>query len=361
MRLESPWALLLLLLIPLLLWWQWRRSRQRGSIRFSATDEAVQAGRSIRQLLAFTPTLIRVIAFVLLVVAIARPQKGSEQIQEVSEGIAIEMVVDRSSSMGAEMRFQGQRLNRLEVVKRVFHDFVMGAGDLKGRENDLIGMITFARFADTICPLTLGHDLLPTYLQTVQLAAQDRDRNGVPYEDGTAIGDALALAAARLETAEETFARQSSNRSDSYKIQSKIIILLTDGRQTAGERHPLEGAALAKEWGIKIYTIAVGGSGDRAVGGGSIIDQFMRMGRHAEVDVETLQAIADETGGRFYAAEDAQALTQIYEEIDKLERTEIETIRFTNYEERFLPFALAAMLLLVLEMILNHTIFRRIP
>lgn len=360
MRLESPWALLLLLLIPLMLWWQWRQSRRRGTIRFSATDEAVQAGRSIRQLLAFTPTVVRVIAFVLLVIAIARPQKGSEQVQEVSEGIAIEMVVDRSSSMGAEMRFQGQRLNRLEVVKLVFHDFVLGAGNLKGRENDLIGMITFAGFADTICPLTLGHDLLPTYLQTVQLASQARDQNGVPYEDGTAIGDALALAAARLETAEETFAKQASNRSDNYKIQSKIIILLTDGRQTAGERQPLEGAALAKEWGIKIYTIAVGGSGDRA-GGGSFFDRLMSMGRRAEVDVETLQAIADETGGRFYAAEDAQALTQIYEEIDKLERTEIETIRFTNYEERFLPFALAAMLLLALEMILNQTIFRRIP
>ncbi|MEM0969934.1 MAG: VWA domain-containing protein, partial [Verrucomicrobiota bacterium] len=142
-----------------------------AAIRFSWTGNAARAGRSLRQRLrAFLPWL-RWLAMVLLIVALARPQKGTEQIQEKSEGIAIEMVVDRSGSMGEEMQFGGKRLNRLEVVKRVFQDFVLGDGKgLPGRGNDLVGMISFARFAETTCPLTMGHGALPRFLETVQLA-----------------------------------------------------------------------------------------------------------------------------------------------------------------------------------------------
>jgi len=294
-------------------------------------------------------------AFALLVLAIARPQKGLEQVHEVNKGIAIEMVVDRSSSMGAEMAFGGERMNRLEAVKEVFEQFVLGNGKgLDGRTSDLIGMISFAGYADTTCPLTLAHGALPRFLETVKLA---HPRSG---EDGTAIGDAVALAAARLEKAEESVARQAPERADRYEIKSKIMILLTDGRQTAGKRDPVEAAKLAKQWGIKIYTIAVGGE-EAVVRKDTIFGGFLRgvMGQGA--DTQTLKAVAAETGGKFFEANDAEALEQIYQEIDELERTEIESLRFMDYKELFLPFAVAALLVLVLEVVLNCTLFRKIP
>lgn len=356
MRFDAPWFLLLLLAIPLLLWWKGRgRVGKRGAIRFSWTRNAAQAGRSLRQRLSFVPLLIRVLALVLLVVAIARPQKGMERVQETSEGIAIEMVVDRSSSMGAEMVFGGTRMNRLEVVKRVFESFVLGDGkSLGGRGNDLVGMISFARYAETICPLTLGHGALPKFLETVRLARERTE------EDGTAIGDAIALAAARLKTAEETLAQQAPDRADNYQIQSKVMIVLTDGKQTAGKRDPVEAAKLAGEWDIKIYTIAVGG-GESVVGQDTVFGRIFSLGRGNDVDTQTLKAIAAETGGKFFAAENAQALAAIYQEIDELERTEIESMRFMDYKELFLPFALLAFLVLGIEIILNCTVFRKIP
>ena len=294
-------------------------------------------------------------ALVLLVIAIARPQKGLEQMQEMSEGIAIEMVVDRSSSMGAEMSFGGERIDRLEAVKRVFEQFVLGDGkNLDGRPTDLIGMVSFARYAETTCPLTLAHGALPRFLETVKLADP---RSG---EDGTAIGDAIALAAARLEKVEESIARQASDRADHYEINSKVMILLTDGRQTAGRRDPVEAAKLAREWEIKIYTIAVG-SDEAVVRQNTIFGNFLRSVQGQSADTQTLKAIAAETGGKFFEANDAEALERIYQEIDELERTGIESLRFMDYKELFLPFATAALLLLVVETVLNCTLFRKIP
>lgn len=355
MILESPYVLLTLLAIPLLLWLRRRRRGKRGAIRFSWTRNAARAGRSLRQRLAVAPLALRILAIVLLVVAIARPQKGMEQIRELNEGIAIEMVVDRSSSMGAEMMFEGGRVNRLEAVKSVFERFVLGDGKkLEGRSNDLVGMISFARYADTICPLTLAHGALPRFLETVRLA------NPQSNEDGTAIGDAIALAAARLKTAEETFARQAPDREDKYEIKSKIMILLTDGRQTAGKRDPLDAAKLAADWKIRIYTIAVGG-GENLMARDTLFGKFLSQVRGQEADTQTLTAIAAATGGRFYMAEDAASLGQIYAEIDELERTEIESLRFMDYKEMFLPFALCALLLVGAEAGLSSTVFRKIP
>lgn len=354
MRFESPWALLLLLLLPALEWWRRRRLGQGASIRFSWTGDVARAGGSLRQrLFGFFPVL-RLAALGLVVVALARPQQGMEQVREVNEGIAIEMVVDRSSSMGAEMVFQGQRMNRLEVVKRVFERFVRGDGSgLKGRGNDLVGMIAFSRYAETVCPLTLAHEALPQFLETVRLA-QPRSE-----EDGTAIGDAVALAAARLRTAEETLARQAPDRTDKFQIKSKVMILLTDGMQTAGKRNPKESAEMAKEWGIKIYTIAVGG-GDDPAGGGGILGRFFNLANQG-MDTETLKAMAEITGGQFFEARDARSLAGIYEDIDRLERSEIEALRYMDYREWFGPLALTGMLLLVAEAVLNCTVFRRIP
>jgi len=353
MTFEAPWALLLLLTLPVLAWLRWRQGTQRGAIRFSWTGHAREAGPSWRQRLGWLPLALRLLALLFLILAIARPREGQEQVRELNEGIAIEMVVDRSSSMSARMIFENKPMNRLEVVKHVFLRFVLGEEEtgLKGRRNDLIGMIAFSRFPETVCPLTLAHQAFPEFLKTVELATPRSE------EDGTAIGDAVALAAARLKTAEESLARQNTGKSKPYTIKSKVIILLTDGRQTAGTRDPMDAAKLAEEWGIKIYCVAVGGPPDPR----SRDAFFGTLFQAQEVDDGTLRAIATRTGGRYFEADDAGTLQGIYRQIDALERTEIEAVRFTHYKEQFAPYALAAMFLLLAELILHHTLFRRIP
>lgn len=351
MNFATHWAWLLLLVIPLLLYVQLRLHR-RGSLRFSSTSHAAHAGRTWRQRMLLLPTVLRILVLVLLVVALARPQKGKEQIRIVSKGVAIEMVVDRSGSMGAEMGYAGQKQTQLEVVKNVFAEFVQGNGDeLEGRSNDLIGMITFARYADTICPLTLAHGALTLFLESVQLVKQRS-------EDGTAIGDALALAAARLKTAEEILAQQTENDANQYEIKSKVIILLTDGQSNAGKRLPREAAQLAKEWGIKIYAIGIGGEGVT-----TIQTPFgdYKVATGSGVDARTLEEVARATGGESWLAEDADSLRKIYEQIDEMEKSEIESVRYLDYRELFVPFALAALSVLALEILLSCTIFRRIP
>jgi len=299
------------------------------------------------------PLVIRVLVLVLLAIVLARPQKGVEQVRDVSEGVAIEMVVDRSGSMGAEMDYAGERLTRLEVVKRVFQEFVDGNGrELAGRPNDLIGMAAFARFADTICPLTLAHGALGQFLEATHLV-QRRS------EDGTAIGDAVALAAARLKTAEETLARQTGRKEDEYTITSKVIILLTDGQHNCGKRTPQQAAELAKEWGIKVYAVGIGG-GESVTTIRTPLGDF-KMPTGPGVDTHTLEAIARATGGKAWLADDADSLRSIYREIDAMEKSKVESVRYVDYRELFVPLALAALVLIAAEVALSCTLFRRIP
>jgi len=353
MQFESPWAFLILLVIPVAWLLRARLAGRRGSLRFSSTQHARQLGRSWRQRLAWVPQILRILALVTLTAALARPQEGKERVRDVGKGVAIEMVVDRSGSMGAEMQLEDERVTRLDAVKQVFEEFVTGkGGTLPGRPNDLIGMVTFARYADTVCPLTLAHGALSEFLKSVQLVKRRS-------EDGTAIGDALALAAARLKTAEETLARQTGQGQRKLEIKSKVIILLTDGHSNAGRRTPAEAAAIAKEWGIKVYTIGVGGKEGLARQRG-IFGQFLvRMGEG--VDKETLKSVAEATGGVFYMAEDEESLRSIYGEIDRLERSEIESVRYLDYRELFVPLACWVMGLLCLEIGLSCTVFRKIP
>jgi Ca-activated chloride channel family protein len=255
--------------------------------------------------------------------------------------------------MGAEMEFEGERRTRLEVVKRVFEEFVMGKkGDLPGRSSDLIGMISFARYADTVSPLTLAHGALSQFLETVQLVKRRS-------EDGTAIGDAIALAAARLRTADETMSRQLTEGDKSSEIKSKIMILLTDGQNNTGMRSPSEAAALAKKWGIKIYTIGIGGEEGLIRQQGLFGSFLVRTGEG--VDRKTLRSVAESTGGIFRMAEDAASLRVIYREIDRLERSEIESVRYVDYRELFQLFLFLSLGLLATEIVLSCTLFRRIP
>jgi Ca-activated chloride channel family protein len=345
MTFASPHAFWLLLVIPLVMIWH-LRSRRTPHLVFSSTAIASRAGRSVRQRLMWIPFVLRLMVLMLFIIALARPREGTERVRDLSKGIAIEMVVDRSGSMEETMNYKGERLSRLDTVKRVFVEFVNGNDDnLDGRPNDLIGMIAFALYPDTVCPLTLAHDALAELLSDIRPV-------GRTAENRTAIGDAIALAAARLKTAEETIASQTGEQSDKYEIKSKIIILLTDGENNAGERTPMQAATLAAKWDIKIYAIGIGE--------GAVRRSFF--GRSSpRTDWSQIRAIAQETGGMFREAKDAKALQAVYREINELEKSEVESVRYMDYKEKFVPYALAGLILLVLETALRCTIFRRTP
>ena len=351
MRFQSPWAFLLFALLPLVAYLAVRLNRP-GSIRFPTTAGAFRSGISLRQRFRFLPLAIRLAALSLMIVALARPQFGKEEVKEHTRGIAIEMVVDRSGTMGLEMSYGKKQVTRLDVVKDVFKDFV--AGDkkgLKGRQNDLVGMVAFARYPDTLCPLTLSHGALFEFLANVQVVKRQE-------EDGTSIGDAIALAAARLKTAEENLLPKSGGR-PSYEIKSKIMILLTDGQNNAGNRSPLDAAALAKQWGIKIYTIGVGSKEAVATVQTPLGPYKMLVG--PGLDEETLKTIAENTGGMYRSADTADALRAVCQEIDKMEKSEIASSRFLDYSENFAYWAMGALALLLAEAVISSTWLRRIP
>jgi len=333
-----------LLLIPLLLWLLRGRLR-RTSLQVSSLGlwSDVDAGRA-RYL--WIPVFLRRMTLVLLLLALARPQAGSTYSMNVSEGIAIQLLVDVSSSMDMNVRdLDGQNRSRMEVAKEMVQRFISGDGDtLHGRGEDLLGLITFARYADTRSPLTFGHDAL---LQIVSsLEVQER-----PNEDGTAYGDALALAAARLQNIEELQFGLGSVEVDA--IESRVIILLTDGENNSGAHLPLEAAGLAKAWGYRIYCISLGDT---------------RVGFSGEVQIDkltaaeqTLKHISDETGGIFRQATDYESLLSVYEEIDRLERSDIATRSYDRVAEWFwLPLGLALLSLLI-ALLLEASVLRVVP
>lgn len=360
MQLYSPWALLLLLVLPLV-GYLLLRKRRGAAVKFPSLVDMRQCPVSWRQ--RFRPILVvaRLLCLALLILALARPRKGTVLSEISTEGVAIEAVVDRSGSMNAEMDYDGQKLNRLEVVKRVFADFIEGdKKSLRGRTGDLIGLVTFARYADTVCPLVLSHHVLTEFLKKTEIVA-------LRSEDGTAIGDAVALAAARLRKAEEEIVRRNADlgfdetqRVDpAFRIKSKAIILLTDGRNNMGQYDPLQAAELAKEWGIKIYTIGIG-SAEAYTTVQTLLGTF-RMPTQQDLDEELLKAIAERTGGFYSRADDAESLRKIVKRIDEMEKTEVRSVQYTQYAEHFSRLTLTALMLLGLEMLAGCTLFRKVP
>jgi len=317
------------------------------------------------ELTYYPPLLIaRLSCIALLIVALARPRKGTVLSEISTESVAIEVVADRSGSMQTEMDYYGQKLNRLEVVKKVLSDFIEGnKKELPGRNDDLVGLVTFARYADTICPLVLSHNVLLEFLKNTELVR-------LRTEDGTAIGDAIALAAARLKEAEDELQQRKAqliqageknlvDQDGSFKIKSKVIILLTDGVNNAGQRDPLQAADLARDWGIKIYTIGIGSSQAYTTIQTPLGSYKMPTGQN--LDERLLKAIAEKTGGFYGRADSAKTLEKIVEKIDELEKTEVKSIQYTQYAELFGPWTLAALLILASEMLASCTIFRKIP
>jgi Ca-activated chloride channel family protein len=301
------------------------------------------------------PALLRAVAIALLAFAIARPQTVTGTTQTSTEGIAIELVVDRSGSMNETMPTRTGKARKMDVVKEVVGRFVEGDTDLgfEGREGDLVGLVGFARYADTFCPLVRSHEPL------IQIA-KEIDTVQVRAEDGTAIGEAIALGAARLKNSEDAVNAEkgSADEDTSFTIKSKALVLITDGVNNAGDIDPVAAAQKAKEWGIKIYAIGIGG--DESVTMNTPFG-MRRMPFGSSFDDTALRRVAEITGGKYYLADSARSLVDIVRDIDALERSAIKSVEYTNAEERFMPFAMIALVALGIELILANLVFRSLP
>ncbi|MEN8661532.1 MAG: vWA domain-containing protein [Lentimonas sp.] len=341
MSFASIWVLLL---IPFVLWLL-KRQRNRTSIAVPSvqlwSDQTPGKARHL-----WLPIALRRVSIICIFIAIARPQAGSTYSFEVTDGIAIQMLVDVSSSMDMNIKDnEGKSTSRMEVAKELVERFIAGDGDqLRGRPHDLIGLITFARYADTRSPLTFGHEAL---LQIVRhLDIQER-----PNEDGTAYGDALAIAAARLRDPEAL--KHGSSAISADDIKSKVIILLTDGENNSGAHLPIESAGLAKEWGCRIYVISLGESNQNS--------DDPSLASSLTTAERVLDHISVQTGGIFRQAHDFESLLSVYSEIDSMERSKISTRSFDRVADWFwLPLAIAVGSLL-LALILEATWLRVVP
>ncbi len=353
MTLAYPYFLLLLLALPAVVIGS-LGVRRREVAMLPGTGGLKLAGVTWRIALRWLPLALRLVAVALIVFALARPQASTGWTTTSTEGLAIQIVYDRSGSMGESIGDAEGDVSKNQVAVKALTDFVKGDGkNLRGREGDMIGLIAFARYADTISPLARVHQ--PLIDAALRLKPVENRT-----EDGTAIGDALGLAAARLKRAEEEVAREKpvNGKKPDFQIKSKIIVLMTDGQNNAGEVSPYDAAKLAKEWGIRIYTIGVG-AGDRVV---TVDTPFgkQRMRRGNDVDERMLRGIANETGGAYFAAGEAKALENAYAAIDKLEKTHIDTTEHSRRTELFMPLAVTALALVGLELLLANTAFRRI-
>ncbi len=328
---NKEYFFLLLLLIPYVLWYFLYRKKNEPTIRMSDTFAYQYAPKSWRIRIINLPMLLRCITFVLIVIILARPQTHNAWDKKEVDGIDIMLVMDVSTSMLAE----DLRPNRIEAAKNVAAEFI------NGRPNDNIGLTIFAGEAFTQCPMTTDHTSLLNMLQTVRT---DIAARGL-IQDGTAVGMGLASAVARLKDS---------------KAKSKVVILLTDGSNNMGDLSPMTSAQIAKSMGIRVYTIGVGtnkGARYPAIVAGGV--QYVNI--PVEIDTKTLSDIAATTDGNFYRATNNAELKNIYKDIDKLEKTKMNVKKFSKRYEAYQPFAIAAILCLLLEILLRTTVLRRIP
>lgn len=331
MTFNNPWLLTLALLIPPYIWWYIYKDR-KGAMKFSSITQVKNIKPSTSVKFRHLPLAIRSIAIFMIIISLARPQKGIEKTKVPTEGIDIMLAIDVSTSMLAEdFTLGGKRQNRLAAVKKVVKDFIAG------RYNDRIGMIIFAGRAYVQCPLTIDYGILLQFLDKIQIGM---------VEDGTAIGSALATCL---------------NHIKDVPAKSKIIILLTDGRNNMGKIDPLTAAEMAKTLGVKVYTI---GAGTKGLAPYPVKDFFGNKGYQGiqvDIDENTLKKIADITGGMYFRATDTRSLEEIYKEIDQMERTEVEAKIYMKYKELFPYFLVPGLFLLFLEILIANTWLRRIP
>ena len=340
MSFAYPWVLLI---FPLVVWFALRKSSSIG-LTVASLGQWANLNKGRARFL-WLLTALELLFYGGLLIALARPQARSSESDEEAEGIAIELLVDVSSSMDRAIDLPGGgSKTRMEIAKELMEQFILGDGErLTGRSSDLVGLISFARYADTRSPLTFGHKALAQIVGNLEI--QDR-----PNEDGTAYGDALTLACARLENLDELKSLNAARKL--AKIESRIVVLLTDGENNSGNHLPLEAAGLAKQWGIRVYTISLGYEG-----GAQGIDIVFDESEVSTAEL-VLKRISDETGGVFRRATNYESLKSIYEEIDTLERSIIETRSFEIVSEWYWLPLTVALLALSGRMILQTTWLR---
>ncbi|HKG05679.1 MAG TPA: VWA domain-containing protein [Pedobacter sp.] len=314
----------LLLLIPVMLaWYIWRQEKLQGSLRVSAMSGFLKVKNKGYAVLRHYGIVLKVLALAALIVALARPQSALSWEDTTTEGIDIVIATDISGSMLSE----DLKPNRLEAGKNIAIDFI------KDRPSDRIGLVVFSGESFTQCPLTIDHDVLINLFKDIS--------NGM-IEDGTAIGMGLATAVNRLKDSE---------------AKSKVIILLTDGSNTTGSIPPATAAEIAKQMGVRVYTVGVGTKGYAPY---PMQTPFGVRYQQVPVTIDepTLSGIAKITGGQYFRATNNEKLRQIYQQIDKLEKAKIAVTQYHKKTERFLPFALIALVLLLLDFLLRNTWFK---
>jgi Ca-activated chloride channel family protein len=327
MEFESPkYLFLLFLLIPLICWYVYKLQKVQATFKLSSTTAFESGRKSLKVYLRHFPFLLRLITIALVIIVLARPQLVNSWETSESEGIDIIMALDISGSMLA----QDFTPNRLEAAKKVTAEFITD------REKDNIGLVIFSGESFTQCPLTTDHGILLSLLHEIKYGMID---------DGTAIGLGLANAVNRLKDS---------------KSQSRVVILLTDGSNNRGQIAPLTAAELAKSYGVRVYTIGVGSQGMAPT---PVPTPFGERIQNVPVDIDekTLTEIAGITGGKYFRAEDGQKLAEIYKEIDSMEKYLINVNKVTKKQELYLPFAVAALALVLFELTLRRTLLRTIP
>lgn len=321
------YLLLLLILIPIIIWYVMRHQQIDPSLQVSDTHDYDKVRKSFLIYLLHLPFILRMAALALLIIVLARPQSTDNWQSSEVEGIDIMMAIDVSGSMLAEDLLP----NRLEAAKDVAAKFI------NDRPNDNIGITLFAGESFTQCPLTIDHTALLNLFENI--------RTGV-IDDGTAIGMGISNAVARLKDSQ---------------AKSKVVILLTDGANNAGDISPLTSAEIAKTYGIRVYTIGIGTQGTAPYPIQTMSGAIQRIQVEVDVDEPTLKDIARITDGEYFRATDNESLEGIYQEIDKLEKTKLNVKEFSRRQEEYLKYALAAFLLVLLDVLLRQTVLRKLP
>jgi Ca-activated chloride channel homolog len=331
MTFAQPYFLLLLLLLPLLAWLKGRRG-QPAAFLYSSAQLVKGIDQMTRSKAGGWLAKLRWLTLALFIMALAQPQKIASEEKIRASGIDIVVALDLSGSMASEdFEVRGQRVNRLTIAKEVLKQFI------DRRPSDRIGLVAFAGRAYIAAPMTLDHDFLLQNLERLNLNT---------IEDSTAIGSALSAALNRLRE---------------LKSKSKIVILMTDGQNNAGKVPPLTAAEAAEALGVKVYTIGVGIRGTAPF---PRIDAFGRkvyVQMEVDIDEDTLQKIANQTRGKYYRADSADTLKKIYTEIDQLEKTEADIKKYARYEEMFSWVLWPGLFLLLLEIVLGNTVWRKLP
>ncbi len=322
----QPLFFILFAIVPILVYWEIVKGKKQTAAVKISTTAGLSKIRSWKNTFQNLPFILRLMAISCIIIALARPRVKFEEQQSEGEGVDIILSIDVSGSMTA----QDFRPNRMEAAKKVAEDFV------NQRPNDRIGIVIFSGESFTQCPLTTDHSVLINQIEQI--------RNGL-LEDGTAIGSGLATSVDRLRNS---------------KAKSKVVILLTDGVNNGGLIDPATALEIAKTFKVKVYTIGVGTDGYAPTPVSTPLGIVMQNEKVA-IDEKLLKNIADQTGGKYFRATDNKSLQSIYAEIDRLEKSKVEITTLHRYTEKFYPLIFAAMALLLLEIILRFTIFRKFP